>query len=307
MARTFVAASSHQLKGAIASFSPGSVTLHIAFKRVDTATFAGIGGLFKTSDGAFRHGVYAGVNNAAGKVYASIEAAAGNSISFDSSNSFSTSLWNYATLRWVSGALTADVILNGTKTTSGAVAVAPTPTVDLAAVGCRAYNNSPISFFDGDVARMSVWTTDLTDAEVAMLELDVSPLMVRPGSLRHVWEFFGSYSPEIEIIGRGDLTVTGATASAHARIIVPASQLHTVYQHRFISGVTKNSNGAALASCTVKLYRTSDDVEVKSTTSDGSGNYSFTVADTSTQYYVVAYKAGAPDVAGTSVNTLVGA
>lgn len=74
---------------------------------------------------------------------------------------------------------------------------------------------------------------------------------------------------------------------------------------RFITGTTKDSTGAALGSCTVQLFRTADDSFQSEITSDGSGNFSFTSPGQFT-YYIVAYKAGAPDVAGTTVNTLVG-
>ena len=73
-----------------------------------------------------------------------------------------------------------------------------------------------------------------------------------------------------------------------------------------ISGITKDSAGAALGNCVIKLYRTSDDLESYSTVSDDSGNYILPVNNL-TQWYAVAYKAGSPDVAGTTVNTLVGA
>ncbi len=73
-----------------------------------------------------------------------------------------------------------------------------------------------------------------------------------------------------------------------------------------ISGVTLDSAGDPLASCTVDLFRTADDSIVARTTSDGSGVYRFNASPALT-HYVVAYKSGAPDVAGTSVNTLVGA
>ena len=73
-----------------------------------------------------------------------------------------------------------------------------------------------------------------------------------------------------------------------------------------VSGITKDATGAALGSCVVDLYRTTNDVFVKRTTSDATGAYAFDVAGTDGPFYVVAYKAGAPDVAGTSVNTLVG-
>jgi hypothetical protein len=46
-------------------------------------------------------------------------------------------------------------------------------------------------------------------------------------------------------------------------------------------------------------------MEVDQSVSDGSGNYSLICAGSGT-FYVVAYKAGGPDVAGTTVNTLIG-
>jgi hypothetical protein len=73
-----------------------------------------------------------------------------------------------------------------------------------------------------------------------------------------------------------------------------------------ITGITKDSAGAALGNCVIKLFRTSDDLESYSTVSDASGNYILPV-DNLTQWYAVAYKAGSPDVAGTTVNTLIGA
>ena len=74
-----------------------------------------------------------------------------------------------------------------------------------------------------------------------------------------------------------------------------------------IAGVTKDSAGSALGGCTVSLYRTPSDELVQRVTSDGAGAYAFQpVNNGNGPYYVVAYKAGVPDVAGTSVNSLLG-
>lgn len=94
-----------------------------------------------------------------------------------------------------------------------------------------------------------------------------------------------------------------------SRLGVPpfiASMPVTPAQYLRIFGVTKDSTGAILAGATVRLYRTATDVLVDSTVSDGVGVYEFRVG-LSQSYYVVAYKAGSPDLAGTTVNTLVGA
>jgi len=72
-----------------------------------------------------------------------------------------------------------------------------------------------------------------------------------------------------------------------------------------ITGYTLDSSLAPLADCTVHLIRTADDVEVDQGQSDAGGFYSLTCAGSGT-FYVVAYKPGGPDVAGTTVNTLTG-
>jgi hypothetical protein len=89
------------------------------------------------------------------------------------------------------------------------------------------------------------------------------------------------------ITGIGTVTVTGTITA-------------------FISGITKDQNSTPLGSCVLNLFLTSNNTLVASTTSDGSGNYTLTFNATITgPFYIVAYKAGSPDVAGTSVNTLV--
>lgn len=72
-----------------------------------------------------------------------------------------------------------------------------------------------------------------------------------------------------------------------------------------ISGTTKDSTGAALGSCIVNLFGTEANDFQGSTTSNGSGAYSF-ASVTLGPHYLVSYKAGSPDVAGTTVNNVVG-
>lgn len=74
---------------------------------------------------------------------------------------------------------------------------------------------------------------------------------------------------------------------------------------RFIVGVTRDSAGTALASCTVELFDARTGALVDRVTSDGSG--AFTFGASGGPYYIVAYKPGSPDVFGTTVATLTGA
>ena len=72
-----------------------------------------------------------------------------------------------------------------------------------------------------------------------------------------------------------------------------------------IAGVTKDANGAVLGACALVLFRTADNSIAAQGVSDASGNYRLDASPYLT-HYLTAYKAGVPDVAGVTVNTLVG-
>ena len=72
-----------------------------------------------------------------------------------------------------------------------------------------------------------------------------------------------------------------------------------------IIGTCRDSTGAVLGSCIVQGFQTATDAFVNQMTCDSAGYFEFCTQFTG-QHYLVAYKAGAPDVAGTTANTLVG-
>lgn len=74
-----------------------------------------------------------------------------------------------------------------------------------------------------------------------------------------------------------------------------------------ISGVTRDSTGAALGNVNLALFRADTEQLVERLTSDGSGNFQTSPVGLGILYQLDAYKTGSPDVAGTSVNTLQGA
>lgn len=74
--------------------------------------------------------------------------------------------------------------------------------------------------------------------------------------------------------------------------------------NRELRGVSRDSVGAILGNCRVMIFRTEDMSFVKETTSDASGAWAVSMMAGGPFFYVE-YKAGAPDVAGTSKNTLV--
>jgi hypothetical protein len=107
-----------------------------------------------------------------------------------------------------------------------------------------------------------------------------------------------------------NIGVTSGTLSKLKAVIHTFSQLVGVKPTCLftISGVTRDRNGNILGSCTVILCRTSDNVCIATTTSDGSGKFSFTniAPAPKVNYYLVAFKAGSPDVEGASDNNIIG-
>ena len=74
-----------------------------------------------------------------------------------------------------------------------------------------------------------------------------------------------------------------------------------------VVGVTRDIYGSPIGGVTVTLYRTSDDSVQAKVVSDALGNYTVTTPFAPDSHYIVMYKAGSPDVFGTTQNTLVGA
>jgi len=74
---------------------------------------------------------------------------------------------------------------------------------------------------------------------------------------------------------------------------------------RFIKGTVVDANGDPAANAIVQGFVTATDAYVGQDVSRQDGSYTLaTDTPAGTQHYLVAYKAGSPDVAGTTVNTL---
>lgn len=92
----------------------------------------------------------------------------------------------------------------GTNTTSRTPA-----NIDSIGIGQRVNNDVP---FDGDIGHCAMWDIDLTDGEVASLAAGVSPLYIRRDNLVYYCPINGQ-SPELDVVGRRDMVVTGAVKS----------------------------------------------------------------------------------------------
>lgn len=73
----------------------------------------------------------------------------------------------------------------------------------------------------------------------------------------------------------------------------------------FLAGQTLDLNSNPLSSVTVRGFLTSNNLFVGQTTSDANGNYSLGSPYLGVAHYLEAYLPGSPDVAGTTVNTLI--
>jgi len=86
------------------------------------------------------------------------------------------------------------------------------------------------------------------------------------------------------------------------KYLLPSGKAHWLS----IFGTSKDSSGSPLGGVNVHCFRTVDNVFMSETISLADGSYEIRVPN-GDQYYLVEYKAGSPDVAGTSLNTLTGA
>ena len=71
-----------------------------------------------------------------------------------------------------------------------------------------------------------------------------------------------------------------------------------------LSGTSRDANGATLGFCTVLVFRTENNAFMGSVVSDATGAWTFPLL-AGGPFFLVEYLAGSPDVAGTSLNTLV--
>jgi len=112
--------------------------------------------------------------------------------------------------------------------------------------------------------------------------------------------------PRSSFIGSVDGVAAGPyVTDAVAHYWDPVYSTAGVHVPKKVIGQTLNGAGAALGGCIVQLFNTATGLLVDTQTSDSAGNFSLSDPN-NVACFVVAYEAGSPDVAGTTVNTLTG-
>ena len=151
-----------------------------------------------------------------------------------------------------------------------------------------------------------------------------APNLGNPGAPLQVWQSGGPSGYSLDPgIGKGSQVQVATNMREFKRtyrdptqtaVQNPARPLVEIYdttqgfdrvlgaQNARIIGRSLDASGNALGNCMVFVFQTASNVLVAQTTSDGSGNWT-AYPNQQGPYYFVEYKAGSPDVFGTSLNT----
>lgn len=213
MARAFASASSQYLARASAILTAAPLTIAGWFNPTDT-TARYLAGLFNNASGSNRIGLlWSGGTDS--KLYAQIQAS-GVLTNVATTVTASTGAWHHVGLV-KSGAAAHALYLDGGNKVTDATSSTPTG-LDATEFGTLNNGGSRSNYFNGLEAEWGVWNVALSDLEFMILAAGISPLLVRPDALVFYAPLMGAYSPEIDLIGHRDLTVTGATAAVHPPI-----------------------------------------------------------------------------------------
>jgi hypothetical protein len=91
-------------------------------------------------------------------------------------------------------------------------------------IGAHINGGAVIQEHNGNIAEVGLWNVELTESEKTALSRGYAPFLVRPQSLSGYWPLAGRTSPEIDIVGKYNMTLTNSpTTAAHPRIIYPKS------------------------------------------------------------------------------------
>lgn len=143
-------------------------------------------------------------------------AASETSGSATSTSNPTTGSWHHACAVFASETDRRVFLNGGSKGTNATSVAAVNP--DVTTIGARYASAVRGAFWPGLMAEPVIWNVALTDAEVLLLPL-YAPSLIRPESLKAYWPFLGRYSPEIDVRGGFNGTVTGATVADHPRVI----------------------------------------------------------------------------------------
>jgi hypothetical protein len=139
-------------------------------------------------------------------------ATSGTEANLFTTTGFTINTWHHAAAVEASATDHRVLIDGGSKATS-ATNKAPSG-ADRVSIGRRA-SSGGAQESSGKISHAAIYDVALSDADVASLAAGVNPKRYRPGNLVALWPINGS-SPEKDIVGGFNLTVTGSTVDDEA-------------------------------------------------------------------------------------------
>jgi hypothetical protein len=225
VARAFAAASSQYLSNASAVLSGVPLTMACWFKANDVSSPRCLMILTKGSGGSPNGYFMLWLRGDVGGD--PVQFRVGTDIVYDATTttSYTSGDWHHA-CGVASSATARQVYLNGGGKDANPPTNSLTPSgINTTVIG--AYWNSSgtkLYYTDGLIAEAGIWNTALTDDEVASLAKGFCPLLVRPQNLKAYWPLIGAYSPELDVVGALNLSLSTSEptkAEDHPRIIYP--------------------------------------------------------------------------------------
>lgn len=135
---------------------------------------------------------------------------------------------------------------NGTAGTANTTSRTPSG-INRTELGRLLFESGSITnYMNGRLAEAGIWNVALSAADILQLSKGVSPRLVRPEALVAYWPLVGRASPEPDLRGGFDLTLTGTSQADHPRVYCPGRR-RTV----FAPGVGGNTDYTASLSGSV--------------------------------------------------------
>lgn len=159
--------------------------------------------------------------------------------------------------------------------------------------------------------RGAKWPQQQNNPNLARVGTPFNSDTLNPG----FWRPTGGVRPNVRNLGKmyqhGERSGSLPNPAEHWQSAVTISDGVTVHlvtrtlgtSRMTLSGTSRDSAGATLGLCQVLVFRTEDKSFVAETTSDASGAWSIDLL-VGGPFFLVEYKAGSPDVSGTSLNNL---
>ena len=125
--------------------------------------------------------------------------------------------WHHICYRYLGAASEWAYFLDGTKTVINASLTGTFSTgLNELLIGASGITGS--NFYNGSLAEIAIWTTNVSDANITSLAAGSKATNFSPGNLIGYWQLCGTASPEPDGSGAGhSVALTGTTAAAHPK------------------------------------------------------------------------------------------